>query len=214
MQGKFITLEGGEGAGKSTQIERLKQYISDCGIKVISTREVGGAPSAEEIRIFWLNREEKYWDPLTEVLLIMAARREHLVQTVWPALASGTWVISDRFVDSSRAYQGVGFGLGIEKIDAIYREIAGDFWPDLTLFLDVDVDRGLERVASRKGIDDRYQQKKQSFHAKLRQAYHDIAANEPKRFHVIDANLEEDRVSQLIRDAVSRHFKISPPPKS
>jgi dTMP kinase len=110
--GKFITLEGGEGAGKSTQVKNLCEFLRAKGKTVVQTREVGGVPTAEEIRGFWLRKGDGYWDSVTELLLIMAARREHLVKKIWPALASGMWVVSDRFVDSSRAYQGITMEIG------------------------------------------------------------------------------------------------------
>jgi dTMP kinase len=206
--GKFITLEGGEGAGKSTQARHLVDYLGTHGIKAIATREVGGAPAAEEIRDLWLGKGEGHWDPVTELLLIMAARREHLVRTIWPALESGVWIVSDRFVDSSRAYQGVALGLGIEKVDEVYEQVAGEFWPDLTLLLDVPVDVGLARMASRNGPDDRYQRQKKPFHEKLRQAYLGMAKNEPKRFAVIDASADESAVSSAIEAAVAKHFGL------
>lgn len=210
MRGKFITLEGGEGVGKSTQAVMLVKYLAGCGIEAIATREVGGSPSAEEIRALWLSKGEGYWDPISEVLLIMAARREHISRKILPALDSCKWVVSDRFIDSTRAYQGIGLDIGVEKVDAIYREIAGDLWPDLTLLLDAPVDVGLGRMAARKGEDDRYQQQKREFHEKLYNAYHDIAAREAKRFCIVDASVDADRVAKSIEDAVSKHFGIMP----
>lgn len=210
MQGKFITLEGGEGVGKSTQAKALVDHLARCGISAIATREVGGSPSAEEIRALWLSKGEGYWDPLSEVLLIMAARREHMAQKILPALESGTWVISDRFIDSTRAYQGVGLGLGIEKIDVIYKQIAGDFWPDLTLLLDAPVNIGLGRMVARKGEDDRYQQQKMAFHETLRKAFNDIAKHEPDRFRIIDASADAVAVSDAIAKNVDEFFGIKP----
>ncbi len=204
--GKFITLEGGEGAGKSTQVRHLVAHLAQFGIKAITTREVGGPPSAEEIRTLWLSKEAGHWDPLTEVLLIMAARREHLVRTVWPALACGIWVVSDRFVDSTRAYQGVGLDLGVEKIDAIYAQVAGDFWPDLTLLLDVPVEIGMQRVASRRGPDDRYEQLERAFHEKLRQGFLGLAGKEPQRFAVVDAGGDQAAVSGAIEQVIAKRF--------
>jgi len=208
MRGKFITLEGGEGVGKSTQAKRLVEYLASQGIKAIATREVGGSKSAEEIRALWLSKGEGYWDPLSEVLLIMAARREHMTHTILPAIEGGTWVVSDRFIDSTRAYQGVGLGVGLDKIDAIYKEIAGDFWPDLTLLLDTPVEIGMSRMAARKGQDDRYQQQKIAFHETLRKAYHSIAAREEKRFRLIDASANMDAVAVSIAKTVSEYFGI------
>ncbi len=204
VRGRFITLEGGDGAGKTTQIKKLVESLEQRGIDVVSTREVGGCPAAEEIRELWLSKEQGYWDPLNEVFLIMAARREHLVQTILPALKKGAWVISDRYVDSTRVYQGIGLGLGVEKIDALYKHIAGDFWPDLTLYFDVPVEVGAQRLKERAGPDDRYQQEKSAFHQKLRDGFLDLAAREADRFVVIDAAQQEDAVASCVQAAVSR----------
>lgn len=206
--GKFITLEGGEGAGKSTQVKNLCEFLRAKGKTVVQTREVGGVPTAEEIRGFWLGKGDGYWDSVTELLLIMAARREHLVKKIWPALASGMWVVSDRFVDSSRAYQGITMGLGLEKVEAIYRQIAPDFMPDMTLLLDLPAADGLARVASRGGQDDRYQQQKIAFHEKLRSAYRGLAQNEPVRWRVIDASADAVAVTAQIEGAVAGAFKL------
>ncbi|MDD5586414.1 MAG: dTMP kinase, partial [Alphaproteobacteria bacterium] len=175
----------------------------------IATREPGGAPGAEDIRSLWLGKAEGHWDPMTELMLTMAARREHLVRTVWPALEKGIWVVSDRFVDSARVYQGIGLGLGLEKVDAIYEEIAGDFWPDLTLLLDVPVETGLERMASRCGPDDRYQRQHKKFHEMLRAGFLDLAKMEPHRFNVIDASQNQDKVTADIRTAVTQFFALT-----
>ncbi len=207
-RGKFITLEGGEGAGKSTQVKSLHAYLKSRDIESVSTREIGGTPGAEEIRALWLDKSEGNWDPMTELLLTMAARREHLVRTVWPALEQGTWVISDRFVDSARVYQGIGLQLGVEKVDAIYAQVAGDFWPDLTLLLDAPVEVGLERMASRNGQDDRYQRKNKTFHEKLRTGFLELAKKEPKRFCVIDASQDQTAVALAIQKAVTQHFLL------
>ncbi len=207
-KGKFITLEGGEGAGKSTQAKRLADFLRAEGIEAVLTREVGGTPSAEAIRDLWLTKGEDYWDSLSELLLIMAARREHLVKTVFPALARGTWVICDRFVDSTRAYQGIGLGLGLDVVDAVYRVIAGDFEPDLTLLLDLPAPEGLSRMNARGGMDDRYQQKQIDFHKKLRAAYSSLAGQYAGRFKVIDAARDEASVAKSIEDAVREHFKL------
>jgi len=202
-RGRFITLEGGDGAGKSTQTRRLVEHLKRRGIAVVMTREVGGAPGAEDIRQLWLSKPEHFWDPLTEAMLIMAARREHLVRTILPAIQKGYWVVSDRFVDSTRAYQGVGLGLGVTKIDTLYKEIAGDFWPDLTLYLDLSVETGLARMKARAGAEDRYEQKQVAFHELLRTAFLGLAKNESKRFRLIDASKDEDRVAASIEQAVS-----------
>jgi dTMP kinase len=205
-RGKFITLEGGEGAGKSTQAKRLAAYLRGGGQDVVLTREVGGSPSAEEIRNLWLSKIEGHWDGLTEVLLISAARREHLVKTIWPALERGVWVISDRFVDSTRAYQGIGQGLGLEVVDAFYKQLAGDFEPDMTFLLDIPVQAGQARLASRGGPDDRYEQKDKSFHESLRDAYLALAIKYAKRIKIIDANRDADSIATDIETIVHRHL--------
>ncbi len=202
-KGRFITLEGGDGAGKSTQVKRLVENLKKRGIEAIATREVGGSPGAEEIRKLWLSKKAGFWDPMTEVLLIMAARREHLTRTILPAINRGVWVVSDRYVDSTRAYQGVGLGVGVPKIDAIYKEIAGDFWPDLTLFLDVSVEKGLNRLEDRAGKKDRYEKQEMAFHETLRSAFLKLAKAEPKRFRIVDASKDEDRVSELIEKTLA-----------
>ncbi|MDX9689888.1 MAG: dTMP kinase [Alphaproteobacteria bacterium] len=198
-RGKFITLEGGDGAGKSTQIKEICAYLQGNGIQVFSTREVGGAPGAEAIRTLWLEKPQGYWDSMTELLLIMAARREHLVKTIWPKLEKGLWVISDRFVDSTRAYQGVGLELGVDVVDRLYHEIAGDFWPDMTLILDLPVDLGVERRNGRAGQSDRYESKEHDFHNVLRHAFLDLASKDEKRFRIIDASQNESTVSNAIK---------------
>ena len=208
--GKFITLEGGEGAGKSTQAKRLAAYLRGQGIETILTREVGGCPSAEDIRTLWLGKGEGYWDGITEILLISAARREHLVKVVWPALERGAWVISDRFMDSTRAYQGVGLGLGIEVVDHYYKHVAGKtFEPDLTLLFDLPVEIGLKRVGARAGHDDRYEQKNMAFHQTLRDAYLDLAKQYPARIKIVDASSEADKVAASAAETVRLHFALS-----
>ncbi len=199
VKGRFITIEGGDGAGKSTQTAAIVALLEAQGIKVQTTREVGGAPGAEVIRDVWLDQEQGYWDPITELLLIMAARREHLVKTVWPALKMGTWVVSDRFVDSTRAYQGIGLKLGLDIVDHMYHQIAGDFWPDKTLVLDLPVEVGHDRRQERNGKGDRYEAQDAVFHNVLRQAFLDLAAKEPNRIVVIDAQQKQEQVSLEIK---------------
>lgn len=208
MRGKFITFEGGEGAGKSTQVQRLSDFLRAKGIDVVQTREVGGSPSAEEIRKLWLEPKEGYWDSLTELLLIMAARREHLVKTILPALEFGAWVVSDRFADSTRAYQGIGLGLGLDVVEDLLARIAPGFEPDLTLLLDLPVETGLDRVARRGGEDDRYEQKNTDFHLKLRNAFLFLAQTHAARFQVIDAAREADAVADDVIRTVQKRFEL------
>lgn len=204
MQGRFISLEGGDGAGKSTQAVNIVSFLATQGIKAIATREVGGCPGAEDIRHLWLEKEHGYWDPLTEVMLIMAARRQHLVKTIWPALEKGMWVISDRYVDSTRAYQGISQGLGVEKIDSVYNEIAGGFMPDLTLILDLPVEVGHERMRQRHAVSDRFEEREKSFHEMLRKAFLDFAKEEPNRFAIIDASQAPELVRTDIEQIVAK----------
>ncbi|MFA4994727.1 MAG: dTMP kinase [Bdellovibrionales bacterium] len=207
-RGKFITFEGGEGSGKSTQVKLLAESLRKQGIDVVQTREVGGSPSAEAIRELWLTPKDGHWDTLTELLLISAARREHLVKTVFPALERGAWVVSDRFADSTRAYQGIGLGLGLDVVEDVYRLVAPNFQPDLTLLLDLPVEAGLARMRKRGGQDDRYQQKNFDFHVELREAYLSLAHEHTVRFRIIDALQDEAGVAASIERAVRERFKL------
>jgi len=210
--GKFITLEGGEGAGKSTQVQRLARRLEDVGLEVITTREPGGAPAAEVIRSLLVEGEPGRWRPATEALLHFAARHEHLQATVLPAIERGTWVISDRFADSTMAYQGYGLGLGREMIEQLYSLAVGSFRPDLTLILDLPVDVGLERARARmsgsSSAEDRYERMGHAFHVRLREAFLDIARGEPERCRVIDATGDVEAVADAIWSATSRHFEL------
>lgn len=208
QQGQFITLEGGEGSGKSTQSRRLVERLSRLGLDVVATREPGGAPGAEEIRNLLVRGDTGRWDPLTETLLLFAARRQHLAETVWPALAAGQWVVSDRFADSTMAYQGYAQGVGREAVERVQASAIGDFLPNLTLILDLPVEVGLARAAQRTGGEDRYERMGLAFHQRLHDAYRDIAAREPARCKVIDATLDLDAVAAGIWTAVAGHFKL------
>ncbi|PWC55599.1 dTMP kinase [Azospirillum sp. TSO22-1] len=208
-RGCFITLEGGEGAGKSTQLRLLADSLASCGIDVMLTREPGGSPGAEEIRRLLVSGETGRWGGMTEALLHTAARRDHLERTVWPALDSGRWVLCDRFFDSTMAYQGYGLGLGREPIEALQRVALGDFRPDLTLILDLPVEVGLDRANARRGDEDRYERMDLSFHARLRDGFLDIAAREPERCAVIDAAHPVEVVQAAILDAVTRRLTLA-----
>ena len=202
-KGKFITLEGGEGAGKSTQAKRLAEFLRAQGREVVLTREVGGCPAAEAIRKLWLSQDEGYWDPLAELMMIFAARREHLTKTIWPALARGAWVVCDRFMDSTRAYQAQA-----GPIEKWYHDIAGDFAPDLTLLLDVPVEISMARVRKRGGWDDRYQLKESAFHAQLLKTFHALAHKYPQRIVTVDASGDEDSVARNIESVVRKRFRL------
>lgn len=207
-QGCFITLEGGEGGGKSTQARRLAGALRGVVEEVVLTREPGGSPGAEQIRSLLVDGEVYRWDSITETLLHFAARRDHLVTTVQPALARGAWVISDRFADSTLAYQGYGYGVAKRDIAEIYRICIGDLKPDLTLILDLPVEAGLARAAGRGGSEDRYERMDVSFHERLRQGFQEIARAEPDRCAIIDATLGEDAVHEEIMAAVRARLAL------
>ncbi|NYZ12070.1 dTMP kinase [Azospirillum sp. RWY-5-1] len=203
-RGRFVTLEGGEGAGKSTQLRRLAETLEARGIDPVTTREPGGSPGAEEIRRLLVDGEPGRWGAMTEALLHTAARRDHLERTVWPALDAGQWVLCDRFYDSTMAYQGYGLGLGRETIGSLQRLALGDFAPDLTVILDLPVEEGLARAASRPGAEDRYERMDRAFHERLRAGFLDIAAREPGRCVVVDARGTEDAVQAAVVSVVER----------
>lgn len=207
-RGRFITLEGGEGGGKSTQVFRLAERFRRIGYDVVATREPGGAEGAEVIRKLLVSGEPGRWDAVTELLLHFAARRDHLRRTVWPALERGQWVISDRFADSTMAYQGYGHGLGRGPVEAVYRLVVGEFKPDLTLILDLPVAEGLGRANARGG-DNRYEQMDQAFHERLRQGFLDIARHEPERCAVIDAGQPLDTVGEAIAAVVRSRLSVA-----
>jgi dTMP kinase len=212
-RGRFITLEGGEGAGKSTQQRRLADWLRRGGREVVETREPGGSPGAEEIRTLLVTGTAGRWDAVTEALLHFAARRDHLRQTIEPALARGSWVVCDRFADSTMAYQGYGHGLGRAPVEALYALVVGSLKPDLTLVLDLPVAEGLARAGHRNGRgtqqEDRYEQMDLGFHERLREGFHDIVAREPARCLLIDARGDEDAVAARIQAAVTERLGVA-----
>lgn len=208
MPGRFITLEGGEGAGKSTQVKRLAAALRARGISVTATREPGGSPGAEEIRALLVNGEPGRWDPMTETLLVYAARADHVGRTIGPALMADQWVISDRFTDSTYAYQGAGRGLPRETIRRIDAVVLDDFRPDLTLVLDLPVEAGLARAGSRGAAESRFETFGRDFHERLRQAFLEIARRHPERCVVIDAAADEDTVAAAIWSAVATRLGL------
>lgn len=207
-RGRFITVEGGEGTGKSTQVRLLVDALTRAGITALHTREPGGAPGAEEIRKLLVEGEPGRWDSVSEALLMVAARRCHLVATVWPALDRNDWVICDRFADSTLAYQGYGGGVPRADLEILHRVIADSFAPDLTLILDVPVDVGLRRAASRRGHETRFEKMDQSFHERLRQGFLDIARREPKRCVVIKAQGDIDTVHRAMLVAIRERLAV------
>jgi len=185
LRGKFITIEGIEGVGKSTNMDVLVGCIEAAGHKVLTTREPGGTPYAEDIRDILMNRSDEPLPEIAELLLIFAARSLNVNNVIVPALEAGTWVVCDRFTDSSRAYQGGGRGLPMTTIDRLADWVHGDLWPDLTILLDAPVELGMER-AVRRSAPDRFEQERHEFFERVRACYHEIAAREPERVIVVD----------------------------
>ena len=200
MRGRFITLEGGEGAGKSTQVASLAKRLRTFGLGVVVSREPGGSAGAEAIRHVLLSGAAKPLGPHAEAILFAAARADHLRQTIRPALARGEWVISDRFVDSSRIYQGVLGNIDARLISALEKVTIGDTMPDLTIILDVPVTQGLERVSKRRGAatPDRFEAEAVDFHKKLREAYLELAEREPARCIPVDASGDPQSVANAV----------------
>lgn len=201
---RFITLEGGEGAGKSTLARGLQARLAECQIGCLVTREPGGSPKAEVIRETLLGGEIAPFGPFAEALMFYAARIDHIDRTIKPAMRRGDWVISDRFADSTRAYQGALGRLDPVLLASLERTALAGFRPDLTLILDVPVDVGLARAAARRGTGatDRFESEGRGFHTRLRRAYLDIAENEPGRCIVIDASQMPDAVLDMAWAAV------------
>ena len=204
--GKFITFEGGEGGGKSTQLALLAKALETAGIEVLTTREPGGTPGAEEIRNLLVRGTTDRWPAMSEVLLNFAARVDHVEKAIMPALESGVWVLCDRFTDSTLAYQGGGHGLGIDRIKGICRDILGDFAPDLTFVLDIPVEEGLARAFGRAGTEDRYERMDLGFHTRIRDTFLAISKAEPDRCAIIDATQSVDDVQRDICAEVSHRL--------
>ena len=204
--GRFITFEGGEGTGKSTHVAALAARLRAAGRTVLETREPGGTPETERIRKLLVSGATDRWSPQAEALLNYAARDEHLRTKIRPALTSGTWVISDRYMDSTRAYQGVAGGVAPELLDTLEHAVVGTTVPDLTFVLDLDPQSGLERAADRaapaSGSEDRFEGKGVVFHETLRQAFLDIAAANQNRCVVVDTARTRDEVADFIWDTV------------
>jgi dTMP kinase len=197
MKGKFITVEGIEGVGKTTNIGFIHQQLQAAGRDVVLTREPGGTPLSEAVRGLLLDPAYTGMDSTCELQLMFAARAEHLARVVWPALEKGQWVLCDRFTDATYAYQGGGRGIDTGVIARLEELVQGDFRPDLTLLLDVPVEVGLAR-ASKRGAMDRFEQEKVEFFEKVRKCYLDMAKASPGRYRVVDARLSLDEVQKQI----------------
>ena len=216
-QGKFISLEGGEGAGKTTQIKMLADTLRATGFDPVITREPGGAPGAEMIRSLLVEGDIDRWQPMTEALLHFAARLEHVRETIAPALEEGQWVVSDRFSDSTIAYQGYGHDLGQETMARLHELVLGGFQTDLTLILDIPVEAGLARAGKREAGkieagesagEDRYERMDLNFHRRLRDGFLDIARRNSERCLIVDADQAPDQVHTLIREIVQNRFGV------
>jgi len=199
--GRFITVEGGEGSGKSTQAARLAEDLRTAGRKVMLTREPGGTEGAEQIRSLLVEGAAERWDAWSEALLVNAARRDHVQRVIRPALADGTWVICDRFVHSTLAYQGLVGGVGVTPLKALHGMVLGRFWPDLVLIFDLPANEGLARAAQRGGAA-RFEARGLAFHQALAQAFRDLAAAEPATCRLLDARGEPEAVARRVRAAV------------
>lgn len=197
MAGVFITVEGVEGVGKTTNMAFVQSFLQSHGVNLTVTREPGGTPLAEQIRELLLNHNDEALDEGAELLLVFAARAQHLSQLIKPTLARGNWVLSDRFTDATYAYQGGGRGLSLELIAQLEQSVQGELRPDLTLLLDLPVELGLARAGQR-GELDRFEREQQAFFERVRAAYLERAAAEPKRFVIIDASQPLDQVQKDI----------------
>ncbi len=197
-KGKFITIEGSEGAGKSTNIQYIQDYLQAKNIDFIATREPGGTPIAEKIRDLLLDKKNTSLCEDTELLLMFAARSQHLNELIIPALEAGKWVLSDRFTDATYAYQGGGRGLAKNKISQLEQWVQGDLRPDATILLDIPVELGMERVRNR-GATDRFEEEQMSFFKRIRDTYLQLAKDNPQRFHIINTEPAIDEVYQQLK---------------
>ncbi len=205
QRGRFITVEGGEGAGKSSNLAYIQSKLEAAGKQVLFTREPGGTPLGESIRELLLGHQHTGMADETELLLMFAARAEHLHSKILPALEAGTWVLCDRFTDASYAYQGAGRGIAHERIATLERYVQGDLRPDLTLLLDLPVETGLER-AGKRSAPDRFEKEAVDFFHKVRQGYLQIAADEPDRVRVIDASPALEQVQHQISTVLEEYL--------
>jgi dTMP kinase len=207
LRGRFITVEGGEGAGKSTQVSLLVAALGRIGIPVRATREPGGSPGGEAIRRLLLEGEGEHWDAISEALLLVAARRDHVARVIRPSLEHGVWIVSDRFADSTLAYQGHGRGIGPAYLTELHRFALGAFAPDLTLVLDLPIEIGLARAAARSAAD-RFERLDRDFHERLRQGFRQIAADNPARCVLIDASGDPQTVHHAVVAAVEERLGV------
>ena len=207
MRGKFITFEGGEGGGKSTQAARMAGYLRGKGLEVLETREPGGTPESEALRDLLVQGDPDRWSALSELLLITAARVEHVSRLIEPALTEGKWVICDRFADSTLAYQGIAGELGLELVEQLQKLAVGATAPDVTFLLDVRAEAGLQRAEKRGGAA-RFEKKGAAFHQILRDGFLALANENPQRIVLIDGEDTFDNVWRQIEVDLGRRFKL------
>lgn len=208
QRGRFISFEGGEGTGKSTQVRRLADRLGARGLEVVATREPGGSSGAEALRTLLVEGAADRWSSISETLILYAARADHLERTIRPALDRGAWVVSDRFSDSTRAYQGAAGGVSAAFIASLEAEVVGETWPDLTLILDLPVDVGLARASRRGGLEHRFESKGADFHQRLRAGFLDLAGRDPSRCVIIDANGAEEALADAIWKQVTTRLPL------
>lgn len=212
--GLFISFEGGEGSGKTTQINKLAEFLTQQGHKIVTTREPGGTPEAEKIRDFIVQRDGGEWSAMAECLLLFAARAMHVDKIIKPALANGKTVISDRFTDSTRSYQGYGRNMPLDKIESINTLVLDGFEPDLTFILDIDPEIGLKRSGRRlaseqldiKQTEDKFERLDINIHTAIRNGFLDIASKNPDRCEIIDATLSIDDMATEIQNCVKERL--------
>jgi dTMP kinase len=211
VQGRFITFEGGEGAGKSTQLARAAAWLRERGVDTVITREPGGTPRAERLRELLLERGEEPMPRSCELLLMFAARATHLENLVLPAVRRGAWVLCDRFTDATYAYQGGGRGLPVEQIDALVQIVHAGVQPDLTFLLDLPVELGLARARHRNGADgpDRFETEQFEFFDRVRETYLERVRRDPERFRVVDASAVMDEVTVAVCETLGQLLEAS-----
>lgn len=209
MSGRFISFEGGEGSGKSTQLCLLASAFEKSGLPFLSTREPGGSDGAEKIRSLLVSGEVDSWDPLTETILFNAARADHINKLIKPAIVQGKTVICDRFLDSTIVYQGIGKGLGTDYIKNLHNMLFGNFMPDLTIILDIKPEDGLARAEKRSDNENRFEKLNIEFHKKIRAGFLKIAEMEEGRCVVLDANQDADKLHKQIIETIRARCGIN-----
>ena len=209
MKGRFITIEGGEGAGKSTNISFILQYLENAGKDLVLTREPGGTPLGEKIRALLLDKQNTEMSPNAELLLMFAARAQHIAQVITPALQEGRWVLCDRFTDATYAYQGGGRGISDDRIEALESWVQRGLRPDLTILLDISVNQGLERAGNR-SEPDRFENEQKQFFERVRTCYLKLVDQHPERFRVVDASRPLNEVQEQIEKVLEEFCQNNP----